>query len=160
MTARTEIQAAVTTLIALSATRPVTFDAAGYTDTDLTWTTIGEVETVGEHGPQAEVITFTSVNDGVVQKLKGSVNHGTMNLTIGHVPSDAGQILALAAMSSQNPYSVRITYPLAGAEVTAEKHYLDALITSFRWIDGTANDVRKVQLTLEVCAPTVVVSAT
>lgn len=160
MTARSNIQSTTTTLIALSASRPPTFDVAGYDSTDVIFTTIGEVESVGEHGPQAEVIKFTSVNDGVVQKLKGSQDHGSMDLTVGHVPSDAGQVIAKAAMASQNRYSARITYPVGDGESTAETHYLDVIVTQFRYVDGTANDVRKVRFMMEVCKPAVIVAAT
>jgi hypothetical protein len=160
MTARTTIQSTVTTLVYLSATRPPTFDAAGYDSTDVVYTLIGEVETVGEHGPQAEVIRFTSVNDGIVQKLKGSVDHGSMELTIGHVPGDAGQILALAGMNAQTRYSMKIAYPAGDGESTGEKHFLDVIVSQFRWIDGGANDVRRVRFTAEVCKAAVVVSAT
>lgn len=160
MTARTNVQSAAGTLLAISATRPVTFDAAGYADTDITWQTVGEVENYGEHGVQAQVIEFTAVNDAVVQKLKGSKNYGTMNLVVGHVPSDAGQVILAAAAESQNRYSARLTYPLGDGEVTPEIHYLDVLVASRNITDGSANDVRKAAVALAICRKPIEVAAT
>lgn len=160
MTARTNVQSMAGATLALSATRPVTFDSVGYSDTDLAWTTVGEVENYGEHGMQAQVLTFTAVADAIVQKLKGSKDYGTMNLVLGNVPSDAGQTLLAAASESQNRYSARITYPLGDGEVTPEIHYLDALVVTRNFTDGDANAIRKVACGLAICKKPIEVAAT
>ncbi|MBK8916358.1 MAG: hypothetical protein IPM64_17475 [Phycisphaerales bacterium] len=160
MTVRTNVQSLKGAALALSATRPATFDAAGYSDTDIAWSTIGEVENYGNHGMQAQIITFTNVADAVVQKLKGSKDYGTMALTIGHVPGDAGQALAATASESQNRYSARITYPLGDGEVTQEIHYLDVLVASREFQDGEVNSVRKLAVALAICKQPVEVAAT
>ena len=93
MSARTNIQSMTGALLSISAERPVTFDSAGYSDTGIDWTVIGTIETFGNHGMQAQEINFTAIEDAVVQKLKGSKNYGTMSMTLGNIPSDAGQTL-------------------------------------------------------------------
>lgn len=160
MTARTNIQSTSGAVLSISAARPVTFDAAGYGDTDLTFTAVGEIEDHGSHGVQAQVITFTNVADAIVQKLKGSKDYGQKNLVLGHVPSDAGQVILAAAAESQNRYSAKITYPLGDGEVTPEIHYMDVLVVSREFQDGSVNNVRKVAVGLALCKKPVEVAAT
>lgn len=160
MTARTNVQSMSGATLALSATRPATFDSVGYADTDIAWTTIGEVENYGDHGVTAQVLTFTNVADAIVQKLKGSKDYGTMNVMVGNVKSDAGQVLLATASESQNRYSARITYPLGDGEVTPEIHYLDVLVVSFTFNDGAVNDIRKRAVGLAICKKPVEISAT
>lgn len=149
-------------LLALSASRPTTFDATGYADTDAiaSWTTVGEVENFGDHGMTAQVLTFTAVADAIIQKLKGAKDYGTMNLVIGNVPSNTGQVLIATASESQNRYSARITYPLGDGEVTPEIHYLDVLVASRSFTDGDVNAIRKLAVGLAVCKKPVEVAAT
>lgn len=160
MTARTNVQSMSGATLALSANLPVTYDAAGYADTDLVWSVVGEVENFGEHGVQAQIIEFTNVADAIVQKIKGSKNYGTMSLQIGNVPSDAGQALIATASESNNRYSARITYPLGDGEVTPEIHYLNVLVASRSFQDGAVNDVRKLAVALALCRKPVEVAAT
>lgn len=162
MTARTNVQSMTGAALALSASRPATFDATGYLDTDvvISWTTVGEIENFGEHGMQAQVLTFTNVADAIIQKLKGSKDYGTMNLVLGNVPSDAGQALLATASESQNRYSARILYPLGDGEVTPAAHYLDVLVVSRNFQDGDANAVRKIAVGLALCKKPVEVAAT
>lgn len=143
--------------VAICATLPDTYDAAGYQSTDLVFSNIGQVETHGNHGATANVATFTAVADAIVQKFKGSKNYGTMNLVVGALPSDAGQDIAEAAMESQNRYSVRIAYPLRTGEATPEYHFLDVLVTRFEWQDGSVDDLRRVNIDFEVCRKPIVV---
>jgi hypothetical protein len=160
MTARSNIQSLAGALIALSATRPETFDAVGYQSTDLLFTEIGEVENFGNHGLTATITEFTAVGDAIVQKIKGSKNYGTMSMMAGYVPGNAGQVLLEAAAESTNRYSCKITYPLGDGEVTPEIHYLDVLVAKKENQDGSVNDVRKLAVDLAICKKPVVVAAT
>lgn len=160
MTARTNVQSLAGAKLYVSAERPVTFDSAGYIDTGIDWTEVGEIEDHGNHGVQATIIEFTAVDDAVVQKLKGSKNYGTKQLMVGHIPSDAGQVILKAASESNNRYSARIDYPLGDGEITAEKHYLDVLIASYEFNEGAVNNVRKVAVGMALCRAPVIVAAT
>ena len=158
----TVLQSLAGAVIAISAELPPsgTYDASGYADTGIDWTDIGKVETYGEHGGQAQIATFTPIDTAVIEKFKGSKDYGQMQLTLGHLPSDAGQDILAAAFESQNRYSVKITYDLRAGEAVAEKHYLDVLVSSFRYSDGDANAIRKLNVALEICRQPVVVAAT
>lgn len=144
--------------LGISASLPATYDAAGYAA--LTYTTAGSVEDFGEHGGSANVSRFVAVNDSVVQKFKGSIDYGSMNLTLGCMSSDTGQDLIDAAFASRNRYSVKVTYPTRTGESTPEIHYLDVLVVKRTWQDGSVDSVRKVAVTFEVCRAPVVVAAT
>lgn len=146
--------------LALSATLPATYDAAGYGATGVAFTTVGNVEDFGEHGGEASVSTFTAVGDGVVQKFKGSINYGSLALTLGAMASDAGQDLIDTAFASKNRYSCKIAYPARTGESTGEIHYLDVLVTRRVWQDGAVDNVRKLSATFEICRAPVVVAAT
>lgn len=156
----TILQSMAGTVLAVCATLPVTYDAAGYADTDLVFTAVGEIEDHGGHGVQANVLQFTAVDDAIVQKFKGSKNYGTKQLVLGNIPSDSGQDILAAAAESNNRYSIKITYPLRQGEVTNEVHYLDALITSFSYQDGPVDSLRKINVGLEICRAPVIVAAT
>lgn len=156
----TVLQTMAGAVVAISASLPATYDAAGYGATGITYTTIGQVEDHGTHGVTANVPTFTAVADGVVQKFKGSKNYGTKTLVLGNLPSDAGQDIVETAVESQNRYSVKITYPTRTGEATAEIQYLDVLVTKREYQDGAADAIRKLSVTFEVCRKPVVVAAT
>lgn len=160
MAERTTIQTMSGAKLSISASLPATYDAAGYGATGVAFTEIGEVENFGEHGGTANVSTFTNVDDATVQKLKGAKDYGTLSLTIGNVPSDAGQALIDTAFESTSRYSAKIVYPAGDGEATGEIHYLDMLVTRRVWQDGAVDDVRRLAVDLAVCRKPVVVDAT
>jgi len=160
MTERTVNQTMSGAVLAISATLPATYDAAGYAATGLVYTTVGQIETFGNHGMTATVVEFTPVADATVQKFKGSKNYGTMSMTLGHLPGDAGQILLETASESTSRYSVKITYPAGAGESTPEIRYLDVLVAKKENQDGAVNDVRKLSVDMALCRKPVVVAAT
>lgn len=160
MTERTTVQTLLGATLAISASRPATYDAAGYGATGMTYTTVGQIENYGKHGVKAQVPTFTPVATGVTTKMKGSKDYGQMALMLGCLPSDSGQDLLKTASESTARYSVKLTYPVGEGESTGEIHYLEVLVSSFENEDGDANAVRKVSTLLEVCRAPVIVDAT
>ncbi len=156
----TNLQTMSGATLAISASLPATYDSSGYGATSISYTAIGNVEDFGEHGGQAQVSNFIPVENGIVQKIKGSINYGAMNVTVGNVASDAGQDIVDAAFVSKNRYSVKIAYPTRTGESTGEIHYLDVLITQRTWKDGLVDNVRRVAMTFEVCRAPVVVAGT
>lgn len=156
----TILQTMAGAVMSVSASLPVTYDAAGYADTDIVYTPVGEIEDHGGHGGSANIPTFTAVDDAIVQKFKGSKNYGTKSVVLGYLPSDAGQDILAAAFESQNRYSIKIAYPLRQGETTGEIHYLDALISSFAYSDGPVDSIRKANVGMEICRQPVVVAAT
>jgi len=153
MTARTVVQSIAGATLAISANIPATYDSTGYGGSNVIFTAIGEVENYGNHGVTANVTEFTPVDTSVVTKIKGSKNYGTMALTIGSIPSDAGQAILEAAAESNAHYSAKLTYP------DGEIHYMDVLVSKKEYQDGSANDVSRIAVDLALCRKPVVVAA-
>lgn len=97
------------TAIGISAATPATFDAAGYAA--LTFTEIGNVEKLGPIGPTFAKVEFKPLK-GPTKKFKGSVDYGSLNPSLAHDDSDAGQtLLRTAANNLTTLYSFKVTYP-------------------------------------------------
>lgn len=153
MAARTVVGTISTATLAISASLPATYDAAGYGATGMVYTAIGEIENFGNHGVTATITEFTPISTAVVAKVKGSKNYGTMALMIGSIPSNAGQVIVKAASESNNHYSVKLTYP------DGEIHYMDVLVAKYEFQDGAVNDVMKASVDLAICRAPVIVAA-
>lgn len=153
MVARTSLQSITGATLGLSATLPATYDEAGYTASVMEFTNVGKMENWGNHGVVANVATFKDVETGTVEKIKGSKDYGTMNMTVGSIPTDAGQILLLAASESNLHYSAVLTYP------DGEEHYLDVLVSKHEFQDGGADDLSKVGVDIAICRQPIIVDA-
>lgn len=160
MAERSVLQSLSGATLAISATLPATYDAAGYGATSVSYTAIGSVESFGNYGVRASQSTFTAIADAVLQKFKGTKDYGNANFVLGYMPSDAGQDIVETAVESQNRYSVKITYPLGAGESTNEIHYLDVLVMAREFQNGATDAVRKLSLDLAVCRKPVIVAAT
>lgn len=98
-------EVALSTLTALSeAAGLANFEAINEGD----WDEITPVESVGEFGDQANPITFASLGDQRMLKLKGVRDAGTLAIVCGYDAEDAGQIAATAAEKSPSNYRFRI----------------------------------------------------
>src|SRR5258706_15975839 len=96
------------TLISISAAQPATFNVAGYAA--LSWTGIAEITDGGDHGREYAVVTHMPIASRGVQKFKGSFNEGSKSLQLALDNDDAGQVLAKAALLSDNDYSFKVAY--------------------------------------------------
>lgn len=98
------------TTLAIGATAPATDDAAGYGALSLT--EIGGVEKIGAIGASFAKIEFKPLK-GPVEKHKGSVDYGSLQPSIAHDDSDAGQTLLRTASddATSKLYPVCVTYP-------------------------------------------------
>lgn len=152
MAQRTVINSLAGATLSISASLPATYDAAGYAATTVVFTAVGEVENFGSHGVTATVTEFTPVDTSTVAKVKGSKNYGTMSLTIGDIPGNAGQVIMRAASESNNHYSVKITYQ------DTSVHYMDVLVSKYEQQDGSVNDVIKIGCDLAICRIPVIVA--
>lgn len=142
------------TTIAVSASLPATYDAAGYSAVGMTYTPIGDVDDHGSHGVSANIVKFTPVDTATVNKAKGTKDYGTKTVRVANVAGDAGQVILKAASESTAHYSFKVTY------ADGEIHYLDAIVSKYEYNDGTVDNVRTVGCTLEICRAPVIVAAT
>lgn len=125
------------------------------TTTDV-YTTIGQVERMGEFGRAYNLITFTPLNTRYVGKFKGSINDGTISMEIGFDPSDAGQDSLETALADDDEYNFRVRFndasDTSGSNPTI--YFFKAKVMDFRHMERTVETVGRVRVTLEIMSGT------
>lgn len=152
----TELYAVAGSTIEIGGTT-VSTKAANFVSGDFssqTWTAIDGWETMGALGDSAETISTSLINRNRVIKQKGVSDAGSMECTFAIIRGNAGQAAVIAAQDSQENYAFRITYPDGSKEIFI------ALVMSNRNPGGGANDVLKLNVTLEINSNIVFVAAT
>lgn len=135
------------TTIGLSAAAPATWDAAGYGA--LTYTTIGEVDDLGEIPDRIyELVTLQPIASRALKKAKGGYQLGSQTVTFAIDPADAGQTLLNTAVNSDNAYSIKIAHPSLGTI------YARALVMGGPKTYGDVNSASKRSVTLEYTGAT------
>ncbi len=105
------------------------------------WVEIGWLESIGEFGDESAEITFDAIGEGRTQKLKGIRNAGNMDLVMGIVDDDAGQIALLAAEALPNDFAFKVEFNNAPAGGTPAERYFIGKVMTARENMGTANNV-------------------
>lgn len=75
------------------------------------YTLISLTESVGDFGDEAQLVTFTALEDSRVRKTKGPKDAGEMTLTVGRTSADPGQQALIAAEATNNAYAFKVVYP-------------------------------------------------
>ena len=133
------------TVIAISATVPSLFSQAGYEGSPtIPFTTIGEITDGGEHGREYALVTHMPIATRGVQKFKGSFNEGSKTVQLAVDGDDAGQVIALAALASDNDYSFRVTYQ------GGDKDYFQAKVMSYKKAATSVDSIRSATMVLEL----------
>lgn len=110
----------------------------------LTWTEVKLVESIGTYGDASNEVTFLSLSDGRVRKVKGARNAGNIELVVGVDPLDTGQIAMIAAEKTKFRYNFRITYDDArDGNDTPTTDYFGGLVMSAAKNAGGGDDVTK-----------------
>jgi len=152
MAERLVIESLAGATLSISANLPATYDAAGYGSTLVVFTPVGQVESFGDQGMSKAVTEFTPIDTAVVAKVPGSKNYGNMSVTLGSMPSNAGQDIIETAAESIAHYSLKLTYP------DTSIHYMDVLVTKFVQLGGAVNDVHKISAEFAICRKPVIVA--
>lgn len=135
-------QTSAGTTIGIVASAPATFNAAGYGA--LSFVPIGEVLDIGEYGRVYELITSKPLASRGTTKKKGGYDEGGMPLQLNRDKSDAGQLLAVAAVDSDAYYSFCITFQ------NGDKHYFQALVMSYKTAIGGTDKNTGASINLEI----------
>ncbi len=123
------------TVISISAGVPATYDAAGFAA--LTYTPIGEVSSApGSGGKTFEDVAYTVLGDRATKHLKGTSDQAEQTMEVIDDRNDAGQILAKAALDSDNQYAFKVVYN------NGEIDYFQALVTGYEGEGGDSNAIR------------------
>ena len=109
------------------------------------WTLVGEVESVGEFGDQANDVTFASLGDARIRHAKGARDAGTMALVCGHDPLDTGQQAVDLAEQTKSNFAFRVVVPDAPAlGYSNTTFYFRGLVASRRKNIGTNDNIIRV----------------
>ena len=140
------VYASAGTCLSVSAAAPATHDTAGFAA--LTWTTVGELETVGDLGTSHAAVTFANLCTGKTDTLKGAEEPTQIEIMTALDRDDAGQALMTTARQSLTAiYSFRVT------EGNGDVVYFRAYVMSDRVVYGGINDPKKGVYNLGVKTP-------
>lgn len=135
------------TCISVSIGIPATHDAAGFAA--LTYTTLGELESVGEAELSHEAVSFTNLCTGKTSIAKGSEQQIEIPISVAQDRDDAGQALMTTARKSLTQVmAIRV------ADSAGDTQYFRALVLGEKILGGAgANDIRMGNYRLGVVAP-------
>ena len=128
--------------ISISSALPATYDATAFGA--LTWVSIGEVTELGEFGRVYNIVKLNLLKDRRTVKRKGSYDDGTIAAQMARVPDDAGQTILVAAVNSDNSYSVKVTLQ------DGTKFYFSAQISSYTTNVGNVDQITAATVNFEI----------
>jgi len=119
--------------VSTTPTEPTIYAATGYVE--LTYAEVGEITDLGTLTAEYAVTEHNPIGDRNLQKLKGTRDNGSQDLTLGFDTVDAGQVVMQAALLSDSNYHFKIE--LKSGDII----YYSGLVTKFDIVFGTADDV-------------------
>lgn len=131
------------TILAISATAPNTFDETGFGA--LSFSDIGEITDIGGNlGRVFDLVTHQPLATRATQKYKGGYNSGSGTITMALDENDAGQLIAAAALLSDEAYSFKLT------RQDGSIRYFRAMAMGFPETYGGVNTIVQRTLTIEI----------
>jgi hypothetical protein len=142
------------TCLAVSAAAPATHNAAGFAA--LTWTTVGELESIGELTINHATVSFTNLCTARTSVSKGAEEPVTVAIGVAMDRDDAGQALMTTARKSLTAvYSFRIQ------EANGDIAYFRAHVMSERIAGGSGvNEIKMGAYSLGVKAAALAIDET
>lgn len=141
-----DIVSSVGTIVSVSTTAPATYDAAGFGA--LTFSPCGELSELPSFGAEAALATHTPLATGIVAKRRGSLNYGSVALTMAFSNTDTGQTIlqasAEAAAGQDALVSVKVVL------VNGEIQYFTSQVMSYKTNVGNADAITMAEVTLEI----------
>ena len=141
-----DIVSSVGTIVSVSTTAPATYDAAGFGA--LTFSPCGELSELPSFGAEAALATHTPLATGIVAKRRGSLNYGSVALTMAFSNTDTGQAIlqasAEAAAGQDALVSVKVVL------VNGEIQYFTSQVMSYKTNVGNADAITMAEVTLEI----------
>jgi hypothetical protein len=150
-----DVVSSVGTIVSVSATAPATYDATGFAA--LTWSACGELADLPAFGAEAALATHTPLKTGIVAKRRGSLNYGSVTLTMALSETDAGQTILQTKGSAAAGASALVSVKVA--LVNGDIQYFTAQVMSFKTNVGNADAITMAEVTLEIDNSVVKVSS-
>ncbi len=141
------VQSSLGTTISIFFGTPPTYDAAGFEDASITFDEIGEVADLGEFGGTMTPNTHTPIKTGIVNKVEGPTDYGTVTAQMARMVGDTGQAAAKAGSDGDNKgkvHSFKVEY------VDGLIEYFTGIITGFTSNVGSASAVRNAGLSVAI----------
>lgn len=148
------VQTSAGATLAVVAAQPATEDQTGYEA--LTYTSVGEISDMGAFGATYELVTFNDIGTRKTRKFKGTVNYGSMQLTLGRDPSDAGQTVLIDGADGaeiDTVHSFKVTLQDGSVQ------YFQGKIMSYETQVGAANNIVSANTAVELDSTIIQVSA-
>ena len=130
------------TTLGISAAAPATYDEPGFSV--LNFTDVGEITDMGEYGREYALVTHNALGNRRTVKRKGSYNDGALTMSLGRVPSDAGQVVLLAALDSDASYSFEVTLQ------DGTTQYFSGQVMSYTTNVGSVDQITGASVTVEI----------
>lgn len=150
-----DVVSSVGTVVSVSNSSPATYNSAGFAA--LTWTACGELAELPSFGAEAALATHTPLATGIVAKRRGSLNYGSVALTMAVSDVDGGQTIlqdaAEAAAGTDAQVAVKVLL------VNGEIQYFTAQVMSYKVNVGNADAITMAEVTLEIDNAVVKVAA-
>lgn len=141
-----DITSSVGTAVSVSNAAPATYNSTGFAA--LTWSLCGELAELPAFGAEAALATHTPLKTGIVAKRRGSLNYGSVALTMAVSDEDTGQTIlqdaAEAAAGTDAQVSVKVVL------VNGEVQYFTAQVMSYKVNVGNADAITMAEVTLEI----------
>lgn len=118
---------------------------------DDSYVEVGEIESIGNFGDTTSPISFTSLADSRVQKIKGPRDAGNSTIVFADDPTDEGQAALNAAEAEIYDYNfyVQLNDALSiGGD--GSKHYFKAKVMGKEIVVGSATNVVKRNIVLGI----------
>lgn len=127
----------------------------------LSYTEVGEIESIGDFGDQFNDVTALTLNDSRMRHFKGSVDGGQLQLTILFDDGDAGQQALKSALAVKSDYAIKLTLAneSAGSPANPTTIYFRGQIQSRRLQVGNADNIVRAVVNIGVNSAQVEVAA-
>jgi hypothetical protein len=136
------VQTTAGVTLGISAGLPASETFAAYSG--LTYAELGEATNLGQFGQVYNLVTHSPIASRDIRKFKGTRNNGSMNVELAVARADAGQIVARAALDSDDNYAFELTYQDGTLE------YFQGKVMSFTTNVGTADQIVAGTITIEL----------
>jgi hypothetical protein len=86
-----------------------------------TFTPIDQITKLTSSGQKAAFADITNLTspDAFIERIPTTLDPGTVSFTVVSNPTDAGQLMLLAAFQAQTKLTVKLQYPKVGAQTTS-----------------------------------------
>lgn len=106
------------------------------------WIEIGSVESLGEFGDEANIVTGANLADSRMQKAKGVRDAGTLALVCFHDPLDTGQLAIEAAEATSDNWPFKVVLPDSPTPLYSDSiKYFRGIVASKRQNIGNADNI-------------------